>query len=135
LGVFLIPVAAAMATNWGWRSAFYFLAIPALIVAILARRLPEPVRGQQDRIQLGLDANQVKESKHDTMSARDAYREILHNRTFVLMAVSSTIGSLFFGALGTWSPTVRYHDMSLRRPRRRHPLTGRPSGAALQLGG
>ena len=115
LGVFLIPVAAAMATNWGWRSAFYFLAIPAFIVAILARRLPEPVRGQQDRIQLGLDANQVKESKHDTMSAREAYREILHNRTFVLMAVSSTVGSLFFGALGTWSPTffVRYHDMTL----------------------
>ncbi len=31
------------------------------------------------------------------------------------MAVSSTIGSLFFGSLGAWSPTffVRYHDMSL----------------------
>ena len=56
LGVFMIPIAAAMATNWGWRSAFFFLAIPAFIVAILARRLPEPVRGQQDRIQLGLDA-------------------------------------------------------------------------------
>ena len=52
LGVFLIPVAAAMATSGvgarrsssspslrsSWRSS---------------RRLPEPVRGQQDRIQLG----------------------------------------------------------------------------------
>ena len=70
LGVFLIPIAAAMATNWGWRSAFYFLAIPAFIVAILARRLPEPVRGQQDRIQLGLDADAVAESQHDTMSCQ-----------------------------------------------------------------
>ena len=115
LGVFLIPVAAAMATEWGWRSAFYFLAIPAFVVAILARRLPEPVRGQQDRIQLGLAADKVVESRHDTMSSREAFREILRCRTFVLMAVSSTIGSVFFGSLGTWSPTffVRYHDMSL----------------------
>ena len=66
LGVFLIPIAAAMATNWGWRSAFYFLAIPAFIVAILARRLPEPVRGQQDRIQLGLDADTGRPSRGTT---------------------------------------------------------------------
>ena len=115
LGVFLIPVAAVMATEWGWRSAFFFLAIPAFVVAILARRLPEPVRGQQDRIQLGLEADAQVESRHDTMSSREAFREILHCRTFVLMALSSTIGSVFFGSLGTWSPTffVRYHDMSL----------------------
>ncbi len=74
LGVFLIPIAAAMATNWGWRSAFYFLAIPAFIVAILARRLPEPVRGQQDRIQLGLEGDAVAESYHDTMSSKEAYQ-------------------------------------------------------------
>ncbi len=115
LGVFLIPVAAAMATEWGWRSAFFFLAIPAFIVAILARRLPEPVRGQQDRIQLGLEAEAKVETRHDTMSSREAYIEIFRCRTFVLMTVSSTIGSVFFGSLGTWSPTffVRYHDMSL----------------------
>ena len=56
LGILLVPIAAAMATQWGWRSAFYFLGIPAFIVAILARRLPEPVRGQQDRVQQQLDA-------------------------------------------------------------------------------
>jgi ABC-type branched-subunit amino acid transport system ATPase component/sugar phosphate permease len=115
IGVFLIPVAAVMATNWGWRSAFYFLAVPAFIVAILARRLPEPVRGQQDRLQLGLDAAPATTSTVEALPAKAAYREILRCRTFVLMAVSSTIGSLFFGSLGTWSPTffVRYHDMTL----------------------
>ena len=114
-GVFLIPIAAVMATNWGWRSAFYFLAIPAFIVAILARRLPEPVRGQQDRLQLGLDAVPASTVAVHTKPTKEEYREILRCRTFVLMAVSSTIGSMFFGALGTWSPTffVRYHDMTL----------------------
>lgn len=114
-GVFLIPVAAIMATHWGWRSAFFFFAVPAFIVAILARRLPEPVRGQQDRMQLGLDADVAPETAAPSKSAKEEYRELFRCRTFVLMAVSSTIGSLFFGALGTWSPTffVRYHDMSL----------------------
>ncbi|MBI5088639.1 MAG: MFS transporter, partial [Actinobacteria bacterium] len=113
-GVFLIPVAAAMATRWGWRSAFYFLAIPAFVVAILARRLPEPVRGQQDRLELGLDAAPAGAATDEAVSP-PTYREVLRCRTFLLMAVSSTVGSLFFGAIGTWSPTfmVRYHDMSV----------------------
>jgi ABC-type branched-subunit amino acid transport system ATPase component/sugar phosphate permease len=113
-GVFLIPVAAAMATKWGWRSAFYFLAIPAFVVAILARRLPEPVRGQQDRLELGLDAAAAP-AEHDEAIAAPTYREVLRCRTFVLMALSSTVGSLFFGSIGTWSPTfmVRYHDMTV----------------------
>jgi branched-chain amino acid transport system ATP-binding protein len=49
------------------------------------------------------------------MPAREAYRELFHVRTFTLMAVSSAVGSLFFGSIGTWAPTffVRYHDMSI----------------------
>ena len=115
LGILLVPIAAAMATEWGWRSAFFFLSIPAFIVAILARRLPEPVRGQQDRMQQQLEARLSKPSRYDTMSGRQAYRELFRVRTFTLLAVSSGIGALFYGSIGTWSPTffVRYHDMSV----------------------
>jgi ABC-type branched-subunit amino acid transport system ATPase component/sugar phosphate permease len=114
-GIFLVPIAAAMAAEWGWRSAFYFLAVPAFVLAILARRLPEPVRGQQDRIQLGLAAEKKNPSIYDGMPWREAYREILRCRTFILSTVSSGVGSLFFGSLGTWSPTffIRYHNMTL----------------------
>jgi ABC-type branched-subunit amino acid transport system ATPase component/sugar phosphate permease len=115
LGILLVPISAAMATQWGWRSAFFFLAIPAFIVAILARRLPEPVRGQQDRVQQQLDARLRRPSAYDTMPARQAYRELFRVRTFSLLAVSSGVGALFYGSIGTWSPTffVRYHDMSI----------------------
>jgi ABC-type branched-subunit amino acid transport system ATPase component/sugar phosphate permease len=115
VGIFLVPIAAAMAATWGWRSAFYFLAIPAFVVAILARRLPEPTRGQQDRLQLGLAATAEQTSVYDTMPGRQAYGEILRCRTFVLATISSGVGSLFFGSIGTWSPTffIRYHDMTL----------------------
>ncbi len=115
IGVLFVPISAAMATQWGWRSAFFFFSIPAFIVAVLARRLPEPVRGQQDRIQQGLDPVMDHASAYDTMSSRDAYRELFRIRAFTLMALSSGVGSLFFGAIGTWSPTffVRYHDMTI----------------------
>jgi ABC-type branched-subunit amino acid transport system ATPase component/sugar phosphate permease len=115
LGILLVPVSAAMATQWGWRSAFYFLSIPAFIVAILARRLPEPVRGQQDRLQQRLDPRLSRPSRYDTMPAHQAYGELFRVRSFTLFAVSSGVGALFFGSIGTWSPTffVRYHDMSI----------------------
>ncbi len=115
LGILLVPISAAMATQWGWRSAFYFLSVPAFIVAILARRLPEPVRGQQDRLQQHLGARLNSPSKYDTMPAGQAYRELFRVRSFTLFAVSSTVGALFYGSIGTWSPTffVRYHDMSI----------------------
>ena len=140
LGILLVPIAAAMATEWGWRSAFYFLSIPAFIVAILARRLPEPVRGQQDRVQQRLDPRLSHESVYDTMPARQAYRELFRVRTFTLLAVSSGIGALFFGSIGTWSPTffVRYHDMSIVAGcHRDHPPRARRTrrGAPLRLVG
>ncbi len=115
LGILLVPIAAAMATEWGWRAPFFFLAIPAFIVAILARRLPEPVRGQQDRLQQDLDARLTRASIYETMPARQAYHELFKVRTFTLSAISSGVGSLFFGSIGTWAPTffVRYHDMSI----------------------
>jgi ABC-type branched-subunit amino acid transport system ATPase component/sugar phosphate permease len=115
LGILLVPISAAMATQWGWRSSFFFLSIPAFIVAILARRLPEPVRGQQDRLQQQLDPQLTHPSVYDTMPTGEAYRQIFRCRTFTLLAVSSAVGALFFGSIGTWSPTffVRYHDMSI----------------------
>jgi ABC-type branched-subunit amino acid transport system ATPase component/sugar phosphate permease len=115
LGILFVPVSAAMATRWGWRSAFFFFSIPAFVAAILARRLPEPVRGQQDRLQQDLNPVIARKSIYDTMSSRDAYRALFRVRAFTLTTISSGVGSLFFGSIGTWSPTffVRYHDMTI----------------------
>lgn len=115
LGVFLIPVAAAMATQWGWRSAFFFLSVPAFVVAILARRLPEPVRGEQDRRSQEFEGRIEAPSEYDSLPTKQAYLALLRVPTFTLAMSSSVIGTLFFGSLGTWSPTffVRFHDLSV----------------------
>lgn len=114
-GIFLLPIAGAMAMEWGWRSAFFFFSLPAFVIAILARRLPEPVRGAMDRRHARVAVTTAIESPYDSMTLRQAYREILRVRTFTAAMASSAIASLFFGAIGVWSATymVRYLDFNL----------------------
>jgi ABC-type branched-subunit amino acid transport system ATPase component/sugar phosphate permease len=113
LAFLLIPIGAAMATAWGWRSAFYFLAIPGFVVAMLAWRLPEPTRGDQDRrhhvrsrAAAELAAARGTESKVQRLDARAAYVRILSCRTYTVALVSTGIGGFFFGGIATW--TVLY---------------------------
>lgn len=48
-GVFLAYLCAgAIGAAWGWRCAFLLACIPGLLLAILALRIPEPVRGALD---------------------------------------------------------------------------------------
>src|SRR5271154_301015 len=48
-GIFLAYISAgAIATKFGWRAAFWFACIPGIILALMALRIPEPVRGALD---------------------------------------------------------------------------------------
>ncbi len=113
IGFFLIPIGAAMAAAWGWRSAFFFFAAPGFIVAMLAWRLGEPARGEQDRRSQSLDLSE--QATQDTMSSREAYTEILKVPTFTVSMISSAVGSIFFGGIGVWSVTflIRYHNLTV----------------------
>ena len=114
-GIFALPLAGAMAQAWGWRATFFFFSLPAFVVAILAWRLPEPQRGEQDRRHQNLEARTEAKSMFADHSVRQAYREILRVRTYVAALVSSTIASLFFGGIGVWTVTflIRFHDLTL----------------------
>src|SRR5580692_5748426 len=48
-GIFLAYISAgAIATKFGWRAAFWFACIPGIILALMALRIPEPIRGGLD---------------------------------------------------------------------------------------
>ena len=48
-GIFLAYISAgAIATKFGWRAAFWFACVPGVILAIMALRMREPVRGALD---------------------------------------------------------------------------------------
>ena len=113
---FLIPIGALMATSWGWRSAFYFFAIPGFAVAALVWRLNEPVRGAQDRLHgIRAAADVGSTSAYQRATQRVAYRDILRCRTYLVALVSTGIGGFFFGGIGVWTVTflTRYHRLSV----------------------
>ncbi len=48
-----IALGGMMAQSFGWRTAFFFVGIPGLLLGLSAMRLPEPTRGQsEERMQL-----------------------------------------------------------------------------------
>jgi ABC-type branched-subunit amino acid transport system ATPase component/predicted MFS family arabinose efflux permease len=116
-GFFLLPIGGLMGQAWGWRATFFFFALPAFAVALLSWRLPEPVRGIQERRHQRLEADEstVIASKYQNVTVMDAYRVILRCRSYTASLVSSTVGSLFFGGIGVWTPTflIRYHDLDV----------------------
>jgi branched-chain amino acid transport system ATP-binding protein len=57
LGAILGPfVAGVIGTFLGWRASFFLMAIPIVVVAILANRLREPVRGATDSAEAAAEA-------------------------------------------------------------------------------
>ena len=116
-GFFLLPIGGLMGQAWGWRATFYLFALPAFVVALLSWRLPEPVRGIQERRhqRLEADENTVIASEYQSVPVTVAYKHILRCRSYTASLVSSAVGSLFFGGIGVWTPTflIRYHDLDV----------------------
>ena len=116
-GFFLLPIGGLMGEAWGWRATFFFFALPAFVVALLSWRLPEPVRGIQERRHQRLESDEsaVIWSRYQSVPVTEAYRVILRCRSYTASLVSSAVGSLFFGGIGVWTPTflIRYHDLDI----------------------
>lgn len=123
VGFVLLPIAGIMSQAWGWRSTFYFFAIPAFVVAALAWRLDEPRRGNQDRKNQRLEELDAHAAERPSASVVEpderrglaGYKELLRCKSYLAMLTSATAGSLFFGGIGVWAPTflIRYHDLSI----------------------
>lgn len=116
-GFVLLPIAGIMSQAWGWRATFYFFALPAFVVAALAWRLDEPVRGVQDRRHQRLERHDsaVIASEYDDKGGFAAYGDLVRCRSYMALLTSATVGSVFFGGIGVWTPTflIRYHDLSI----------------------
>lgn len=116
-GFILLPIAGIMSQAWGWRATFYFFALPAFVVAALAWRLDEPVRGVQDRKHQRLEEQEDSgtASEYDAKGGFAAYADLFKCKSYMAMLTSASIGSLFFGGIGVWTPTflIRYHDLSI----------------------
>jgi MFS family permease len=106
-GVALAYVCAgAIATRWGWRAAFLFACIPGIILAVMALRIREPVRG-------GLDPGRIVTTAKTAV--KSPFAAVLGLPTMWWIILSGIFHNFNMYALNSFnSPFLqRFHGMSL----------------------
>jgi predicted MFS family arabinose efflux permease len=92
---------------FGWRAAFFVVAVPGLLLAWSVGRMSEPERG-------GLDGVGGSAGGRTAPRARD-YLELLRTKSYVLNCLAMTAMTFAVGGLAAWVPTylVRVRGMEL----------------------
>src|SRR5258707_1053171 len=106
-GIFLAYISAgAIATKYGWRAAFWFACVPGIILALLALRIPEPVRG-------ALDAGRVVTTAKD--AGKSSFMAVLGLPTMWWIIMSGIFHNFNMYAINSFNTPFlqRFHQMSL----------------------
>ncbi|MCG2725050.1 MAG: MFS transporter [Elusimicrobia bacterium] len=100
-----VPVGSAMGyllggvlgENFGWRNAFFIVAVPGMLLGIIAtlfKETPEKI-SQPEKIKFG------------------EYKKIFKNKTFLLIVFSMAVGTFSIGGLAAWMPSYLVRNFSL----------------------
>ena len=91
----------ALGQRFGWRNAFYIVALPGMLLGLAALFLPETPEkaARTERVPFS------------------AYKALFSNRTFMLVCLSQSIGTFAVGGLAAWMPSyfVREFGVSVAR--------------------
>ena len=129
-GIFLAYISAgAIGAKFGWRAAFWFACVPGLILALLALRIPEPVRG-------ALDPGRVVTTAGDAV--KSPYAAVLSLPTMWWIILSGIFHNFNMYAINTFNTAFlqRFHEMSLRDAANVSAISvGAVGGIGLLVGG
>lgn len=105
-----------IAVKYGWRSAFYIVGVPGILVAIIAWFLKEPVKGGRE---VEIEEKDIEKLE----SARPPLITLLKIPTLGIMLLAQTLLTFSIGGLVQWmfSYASRYWGLS-------------PAQAAMQIG-
>ena len=106
-GVFAAYLCAgAIGAAWGWRAAFLIACLPGLLLALLALRIPEPVRGSQD----------AAASTAQVPLAKAPYSTVLKVPTMWWIILSGIFHNFNMYAINAFQTPFlqRFHAMSLK---------------------
>ncbi len=106
-GIFLAYVSAgAIATRYGWRAAFWFACIPGIILAVMALKIREPVRG-------GLDTGRVVTTEKSAV--KSPFATVLALPTMWWIILSGIFHNFNMYAINSFNTPFlqRFHEMSL----------------------
>ncbi|PIS46937.1 MAG: MFS transporter [Elusimicrobia bacterium CG08_land_8_20_14_0_20_51_18] len=84
--------------KYGWREAFYIVAVPGILLGFIALSLKE-----------------TPQRENRTPASFSEYKKLFKNRTYLLIAFSKAIGTFSVGGLAAWMPTyyVRNWDLTV----------------------
>jgi len=129
-GIFLAYYSAGtIGAAFGWRAAFWFACIPGLVLAWLALRVPEPVRGAADAPRAAPATDGALESP---------YAAVLKLPTMRWIILSGVFHNFNMYAINTFQTPFlqRFHEMSLRQASTTSAITlGAVGAIGLLLGG
>ena len=106
-GIFLAYISAgAIATHYGWRKAFMFACIPGIILAVMALRIREPVRG-------ALDTGRVVTTAKSAV--KSPFATVLALPTMWWIILSGIFHNFNMYAINSFNTPFlqRFHEMSL----------------------
>ncbi|MEP7104477.1 MAG: MFS transporter [Chloroflexota bacterium] len=95
IGVGLIG-GAAVAARFGWRAAFFAAGLPGLVLAVLAFRLREPMRGAAEAVAPEMAITGEFDWR--------VYRELLRAPTLLAVIATVALGLFVTAGVGYWVP-------------------------------
>lgn len=110
-----------VASTYGWRAAFFFAAVPGLVLALAAFTLREPLRGAAERM-----GPKLQETRQATLAG---FRELARIRTLRATILARTVLFFVLASAAYWLPTVLGRRFGLSVG-----AAGLLSGAVLVLG-
>jgi MFS family permease len=99
----------ALAQHFGWRTAFFIVGFPGIVLAVLALTIREPQRGACDAVGVS------EPSAPPTLLA--TYAMLWRNSTYVFVTLGFVAYTFALGGLAGWMPAFleRYDGMSTDR--------------------
>lgn len=121
LGILLSSIISGfIAVRWGWRMTFYVATVPGLVLALLALRVAEPLRGAVDAAVPGSGGSadaRVPQSGAAHGSTWGPFAELLRIPTLRWIVLSGALHNFVTYAVSLFLPAYlgRYHGLDLRQ--------------------
>jgi MFS family permease len=98
-------VGGLVAQHFGWRAAFWVAGAPGLLLALLALAVREVPRGQHDTPEV--------RAHDEPRTAMNAYRDLFHNRQYLLTCLGYGAWTFALVGLGFWMPSFLQRERGL----------------------
>lgn len=101
-----------LARKYGWQASFFIAGAPAMVAALAALFLPEPVRGASE----GVDLKRVKEHEQAGATKED-YIDLMVNSSYTYSVFAMAMYTFAIGGLALWLPKFLVYTRGIDRPK------------------